>query len=158
MRSLFATLRSWSDLVRLYRITASQTPLNLQPRYNIAPTQQLPVFGTPGKAWAPFLPLPQITWCEASITMLRKRRADIFGKAPDRSVALFRSAPDIPGDQRSKYGNRAGFTTFGRRWEGPATRFLDPVREFSRKSASGEFGGETCDFRVLGSGRPIIRA
>ena len=39
----YSQLRSWSDLVRLYRITASQTPLNLQPRYNIAPTQQLPV-------------------------------------------------------------------------------------------------------------------
>jgi putative SOS response-associated peptidase YedK len=39
----YTQLRSWSDLVRLYRITANQTPLNLQPRYNIAPTQDVPV-------------------------------------------------------------------------------------------------------------------
>lgn len=39
----YSQLRSWSDLVRLYRITASQTRLNLPPRYNIAPTQDVPV-------------------------------------------------------------------------------------------------------------------
>jgi hypothetical protein len=31
----YSQLRSWSDLVRLYNITADQTPLNLAPRYNI---------------------------------------------------------------------------------------------------------------------------
>ena len=39
----YSQLRSWSDLVRLYNITADQTPLNLPPRYNIAPTQDVPV-------------------------------------------------------------------------------------------------------------------
>lgn len=39
----FLQLRSWSDLVRLYNITASSMPLNLPPRYNIAPTQDVPV-------------------------------------------------------------------------------------------------------------------
>jgi putative SOS response-associated peptidase YedK len=39
----YSQLRSWSDLVRLYNITANQTPLNLPPRYNIAPTQDVPV-------------------------------------------------------------------------------------------------------------------
>jgi putative SOS response-associated peptidase YedK len=39
----YSQLRSWSDLVRLYTITANQTPLNLRPRYNIAPTQDVPV-------------------------------------------------------------------------------------------------------------------
>ena len=39
----YSQLRSWSDLVRLYNITAGQMPLNLAPRYNIAPTQDVPV-------------------------------------------------------------------------------------------------------------------
>jgi SOS response associated peptidase (SRAP) len=39
----YTQLRSWSDLVRLYRITANQTSLNLPPRYNIAPAQDVPV-------------------------------------------------------------------------------------------------------------------
>ena len=39
----YSQLRSWSDLVRLYKLTAGQTPLNLPPRYNIAPTQDVPV-------------------------------------------------------------------------------------------------------------------
>ncbi|SUS08727.1 putative SOS response-associated peptidase [uncultured Defluviicoccus sp.] len=39
----FSQLRAWSELVRLYRVTASQTPLKLPPRYNIAPTQDVPV-------------------------------------------------------------------------------------------------------------------
>jgi putative SOS response-associated peptidase YedK len=39
----YTQLRSWSDLVRLYRITADRVPLNLAPRYNIAPTQDVPV-------------------------------------------------------------------------------------------------------------------
>jgi putative SOS response-associated peptidase YedK len=39
----YSQLRSWSDLVRLYKLTADQTPLNLPPRYNIAPTQDVPV-------------------------------------------------------------------------------------------------------------------
>jgi putative SOS response-associated peptidase YedK len=34
---------SWSDLVRLYRIVEDVTPLNLRPRYNIAPTQDVVV-------------------------------------------------------------------------------------------------------------------
>ena len=40
---------SWSDLVRLYNITANQTLLNLPPRYNIAPTQDVPVVRTDRK-------------------------------------------------------------------------------------------------------------
>ena len=39
----YSQLRSWSDWVRLYNITAGQMPLNLAPRYNIAPTQDVPV-------------------------------------------------------------------------------------------------------------------
>jgi putative SOS response-associated peptidase YedK len=39
----YSQVRAWSDLVRLYRITAPATPLNLPPRYNIAPTQDVPV-------------------------------------------------------------------------------------------------------------------
>ena len=34
---------SWSELVHLYRITEGATPLNLGPRYNIAPTQDVAV-------------------------------------------------------------------------------------------------------------------
>jgi putative SOS response-associated peptidase YedK len=39
----YSQVRTWSDLVRLYRVTASPTPLNLPARYNIAPTQDVPV-------------------------------------------------------------------------------------------------------------------
>ena len=39
----YSQLRSWWDLVRLYKLTADQTPLNLPPRCNIAPTQDVPV-------------------------------------------------------------------------------------------------------------------
>jgi len=34
---------SWSELVHLYRITEGPPPLNLRPRYNIAPTQDVAV-------------------------------------------------------------------------------------------------------------------
>ena len=34
--------RSWSELVRLYRITDSPERPNFPPRYNIAPTQDVP--------------------------------------------------------------------------------------------------------------------
>jgi putative SOS response-associated peptidase YedK len=43
----YSQLRSWSDLARLYNITTDQTPLNLPPRYNIAPTQDVPVVRAP---------------------------------------------------------------------------------------------------------------
>ena len=39
----YSQVRTWSDLVRLHRITASPTPLNLPARYNIAPTQDVSV-------------------------------------------------------------------------------------------------------------------
>lgn len=34
---------TWAEMVRLYRITESQTPNTWQPRYNIAPTQVAPI-------------------------------------------------------------------------------------------------------------------
>ena len=34
---------SWSEIVEAYRLTDPQTAPNLQPRYNITPTQQVPV-------------------------------------------------------------------------------------------------------------------
>jgi putative SOS response-associated peptidase YedK len=37
---------SWSELVDLYRITEGALPLNLRPRYNIAPTQDVAVIRT----------------------------------------------------------------------------------------------------------------
>ncbi|MCP5365654.1 MAG: SOS response-associated peptidase [Hyphomicrobiales bacterium] len=39
----YSQLRAWSDLVSIYRITADVTPLNLQARYNLAPTQDVPI-------------------------------------------------------------------------------------------------------------------
>ena len=39
----YTQLRSWSELVELYRITGTPTPLNLAARYNIAPTQTVPI-------------------------------------------------------------------------------------------------------------------
>lgn len=39
----FTQARSWSELVKLYRITEIPTPSNLPPRYNIAPTDPVPV-------------------------------------------------------------------------------------------------------------------
>jgi putative SOS response-associated peptidase YedK len=39
----FTQLRSWADLVRLYRITDSSPAANWPPRYNIAPTQDIAV-------------------------------------------------------------------------------------------------------------------
>ncbi len=39
----YTQISSWSELVRLYRITDAATPLNLRPRYNIAPTQDVSV-------------------------------------------------------------------------------------------------------------------
>jgi putative SOS response-associated peptidase YedK len=35
----FTSRYSWSELVRLYRLTGTQPPSNFPPRYNIAPTQ-----------------------------------------------------------------------------------------------------------------------
>lgn len=39
----YTQLRAWSELVELYRITGNPTPLNLPPRYNVAPTQTVPI-------------------------------------------------------------------------------------------------------------------
>ncbi len=39
----YTQLRPWSELVALYRITADAPPPNLPPRYNIAPTQSVPI-------------------------------------------------------------------------------------------------------------------
>lgn len=39
----YTQLRPWSELVKLYRITANAAALNLPPRYNIAPTQSVPI-------------------------------------------------------------------------------------------------------------------
>jgi putative SOS response-associated peptidase YedK len=39
----YTQLRPWSELVNLYRITAPDSPINLPPRYNIAPTQSVPI-------------------------------------------------------------------------------------------------------------------
>lgn len=39
----YTQLRSWSELVDLYRITGNPTPPNLAARYNIAPTQSVPI-------------------------------------------------------------------------------------------------------------------
>lgn len=39
----YTQLRPWSELVALYRITADVPPPNLPPRYNIAPTQSVPI-------------------------------------------------------------------------------------------------------------------
>ena len=39
----FTQLRSWSELVRLYRLADGAIPLNLGPRYNIAPTESVPI-------------------------------------------------------------------------------------------------------------------
>jgi putative SOS response-associated peptidase YedK len=39
----FTQLRSWTDLVRLYRITEPDPPPNWPPRYNVAPTQDIAV-------------------------------------------------------------------------------------------------------------------
>ena len=39
----YTQIASWSELVDLYRITEGSSPLNLRPRYNIAPTQDVAV-------------------------------------------------------------------------------------------------------------------
>jgi putative SOS response-associated peptidase YedK len=39
----FTQTRSWPELVQLYEITESPSPSNFQPRYNIAPTQDIAV-------------------------------------------------------------------------------------------------------------------
>ena len=39
----YTQVRSWRELVDLYKITETATPLNLAARYNIAPTQDVPV-------------------------------------------------------------------------------------------------------------------
>ncbi|QNT69185.1 SOS response-associated peptidase [Defluviicoccus vanus] len=39
----YTRIRPWSELVALYRITARTPPPNLPPRYNIAPTQSVPI-------------------------------------------------------------------------------------------------------------------
>lgn len=39
----FTNMLSWSELVRLYRIHDKQPPLNLRPRYNVAPSQDIPI-------------------------------------------------------------------------------------------------------------------
>lgn len=43
----YTQLRPWSELVALYRLTAVTPPLNLPPRYNIAPTQAVPIVRRP---------------------------------------------------------------------------------------------------------------
>lgn len=39
----FTQLRSWTELVRLYRLADDAVPLNLGPRYNVAPTENVPI-------------------------------------------------------------------------------------------------------------------
>lgn len=39
----YTQIRTWSELVALYRITVQTPPPNLPPRYNIAPTQSVPI-------------------------------------------------------------------------------------------------------------------
>jgi putative SOS response-associated peptidase YedK len=39
----YTQLSSWSELAELYRITSAATPLNLAARYNVAPTDQVPI-------------------------------------------------------------------------------------------------------------------
>ncbi len=39
----YTQIRPWSELVALYRIAAAAIPLNLPARYNIAPTQSVPI-------------------------------------------------------------------------------------------------------------------
>jgi putative SOS response-associated peptidase YedK len=39
----FTQLKSWTELVRLYRLADDAVPLNLGPRYNIAPTENAPI-------------------------------------------------------------------------------------------------------------------
>lgn len=39
----FTQLRPWSELVELYRITFNAQPLNIPARYNVAPSQDVPV-------------------------------------------------------------------------------------------------------------------
>lgn len=43
----FSQARSWSELVALYGITVASPPLNLPPRYNIAPTDRIPIIRRP---------------------------------------------------------------------------------------------------------------
>ncbi|MCW5700856.1 MAG: SOS response-associated peptidase [Rhodospirillales bacterium] len=43
-------LRPWSELVALYRITVDPKPLNLAARYNVAPTQDVPIVRRVGDA------------------------------------------------------------------------------------------------------------
>ncbi|HYN37973.1 MAG TPA: SOS response-associated peptidase family protein, partial [Rhodospirillales bacterium] len=46
----YTQMRPWSELVELYRITADLPPPNLPPRYNIAPTQTVPIVRRSGEA------------------------------------------------------------------------------------------------------------
>jgi putative SOS response-associated peptidase YedK len=48
MCSRFTQLKSWSDLIRIYRITAAAPAPNALARYNIAPTQQVAVIRQAG--------------------------------------------------------------------------------------------------------------
>lgn len=43
----YTQTRPWSELVALYRITTATPPPNLPPRYNIAPTQAVPIVRQP---------------------------------------------------------------------------------------------------------------
>lgn len=43
MRGRYTLLEPWSQLVRSYRTTEMGPALNLPPRYNIAPTRDVPV-------------------------------------------------------------------------------------------------------------------
>ncbi len=46
----FTQVRPWSELVELYRITESTQAPNLKPRYNVAPTQDVPIVRRPRDA------------------------------------------------------------------------------------------------------------
>jgi putative SOS response-associated peptidase YedK len=39
----FTNQITWSELVRLYRIHDKQPALNFRPRYNVAPSQDIPI-------------------------------------------------------------------------------------------------------------------
>ncbi len=43
----FTQARSWAELVDIYRITETDRPLNIPARYNVAPTQDVPVIRHP---------------------------------------------------------------------------------------------------------------
>lgn len=99
----YSDVLTWDEIVRLYRIAVPATPPNLQPRYNIAPTQEAAVVRrtAEGQRELAFLRwglIPAWSRDGASRPPLINARADSLGDRPAFREAFRRRRCLVPAD------------------------------------------------------------